>query len=226
VTLNTDGKAKYRVFAVDDDAIYLRSLLELLSGSNGFEPEGFPGPKECLKQLRIELPDCLILDMRMPGIDGRAMLKQLRAEQIDIPVVMLSAFVSDNKVRGELIRSGADRVLEKPCPPPQILNAVHSLCEERKSFGTSFGRDGLPTVRITHWDKVQEYFGLSDRQIEIAQRICQSKNANVIGEELFISVNTVRMHTKALYEKIKVNDRVGVVMRCMAVEWMERNKFS
>lgn len=225
MTSKTNGKTKYRVFAIDDDAMYLRSLLELLSSSNGFEAEGFSDPKDCLERLDIDQPDCLILDMRMPDMDGRTMLKQLRAKQIEIPVVMLSAFVSDSKVSGELIKAGAHRVLDKPCPPPRILNAVHSLCEERQSFSSSFGKDGLPTVRITHWDKVQEYFDLSDRQIEIAQRICQSKSANLIGEELFISVNTVRMHTKALYEKIKVNDRVGVVMRCMAVEWMERNKY-
>lgn len=220
-----DGNSKYRVFAVDDDAMYLESLLQLLSTSDSFEPEGFSNSKTCLDRLMNDRPDCLILDMRMPGIDGRQMLGHLQSKKIEVPVVMLSAFVNDSKISGDLIRAGADRVLDKPCPPARILNAVHSLCEERQSIGSSFGNDGLPVLHITHWNKIREYFDLSARQIEIAERICQSKNAAEIGEELFISVNTVRMHTKALYEKLKVNDRVGMVLRCIAVEWMERNRY-
>jgi DNA-binding response OmpR family regulator len=110
------------VLVVDDDASLLR-MLALILRSEAYEVQTAMGAEEGLTVLDARQPDIVILDLNMPGMDGRAFYRRARAQGYDGPVVLCSAFGAP-EARREL---GAQAAIEKPFDPDQLVHLVHEL---------------------------------------------------------------------------------------------------
>lgn len=209
------GKATIHI--VDDEKEFRESLARLLRVSGGYEVLSFSSGEELLEKLAPPLPACMIVDLLMPGIDGLQLQIELQARKFIIPTIVLSSYSTIEKaVRA--VKIGAHDVFQKPCDPAKLLKSVEECCTNGHSRRFTEQMPDNPSYVIRDWDFIARYFKLSARQCEIAQRICQSMSNDAIAYDLFISSNTVRMHIKALYEKLNVNDRVGVAMRCLGAD--------
>ena len=144
---NTTGacEMKPHVMVVDDDAENCRALSELLT-AEGFSPLPFGGGEEAWwaiasGQIR---PDVVVLDVRMPGLDGVALLRRLTTEYPAIPVVLVSAF-PDEVVWSEGLRAGARDVFPKPIHGASLVRTLRAVVCGGQAHGLPVGEDPGPS---------------------------------------------------------------------------------
>ena len=109
---------------VDDDESVREALCGLLR-SVGFAVNAFASAEEFLSSDQLGSADCLVLDVRMPGMSGIELQHQLIASNYEIPVILITAY-EDERVRAQALRGGAGAVLIKPFSEDALLNAIHS----------------------------------------------------------------------------------------------------
>ena len=130
-----------RVLAVDDEVDYLKSLKRVLS-RRGFEVVTTSDGRSALAILERSQFDCVLLDLKMPGIDGLATLTELRRHDRDTPVLLLTG-------RGEIpsvlsaLKGGSDGFLAKPCSVEELVSAIEDV-RERKRLSRAYESNGKP----------------------------------------------------------------------------------
>jgi two-component system, LuxR family, response regulator FixJ len=124
------GALNGRVVIIDDDASLRRSLSNLL-GSVGFGVETFISAEAFLESPHWEQTGCLVLDLRMPGMGGLALLKHLAATGSLVPTIILTAHGND-ETRRECLEAGAFAFLEKPFRSAMLLDAVRRALDVRR----------------------------------------------------------------------------------------------
>jgi FixJ family two-component response regulator len=111
------------VVVVDDDES-VRESLEGLIRSVGFAVRTFPSAEECLNWEGLRDTDCLILDVRMPGMDGMELHRRLIEDRWEMPVIFITAHGSATEMRAQALRNGAVAFLDKPLSEEALLNAI------------------------------------------------------------------------------------------------------
>lgn len=112
----------------DDDA--LRSSLEDLIRSVGLRVQGFISAEAFLRSSQVQKTDCLILDVRMPGMTGLGLQRQLRSESPDLPIIFITAYENRN-VQTQAFEAGAVAFLYKPVYEQDLLSAIDAALEQR-----------------------------------------------------------------------------------------------
>ena len=110
----------------DDDA--LRTSLEDLIRSVGFRVQGFISAEAFLRSNQVQKTDCLILDVRMPGMTGLGLQRQLRSMSLDLPIIFITAH-EDRDARAQAVEAGALAFLYKPFDEQDLLNAINVALE-------------------------------------------------------------------------------------------------
>lgn len=124
------------ILVIEDDAS-VRAMLETVLGSDGFDVRTAGDGLEGLVKTRVLAPRLLVLDLRMPGVDGLRMLEQLSAEQADVPVLVLTG--DDDAAQVARERLGEDAVLVKPVEPSFLAARIHAMIG---AAGTAGGTEG------------------------------------------------------------------------------------
>ena len=119
--------AKPVVFILDDDESVCRALVRLMK-SVGYDVQAYSSPEDFLDQVSQNICDCLILDVRMPRVDGLEVQDRLRASGAQIPVVFITAH-EDAAAREQAMKAGAVAFIQKPFEDEVLLDAVHSGIE-------------------------------------------------------------------------------------------------
>jgi DNA-binding NarL/FixJ family response regulator len=162
--------------------------------------------EEALGAVRRHKPDILILDIRMPGRSGMAVLQAMRAENLTTPVVLLTAAVDEKDVV-EAIRLGVRGLVLKELAPKllvQCLRRVHAggLWLEKQSVSTA-----LTTLLHTEETRREAAQTLTPREIEIVKHVAGGLRNADIAKRLFISEGTVKMHIHNIYQKLNLDNR-------------------
>ena len=206
-----------RVLIVDDDALVRAGLTMILSGADDVRvvAEAADG-SEVPAAVAEHRPDVVLMDIRMPRVDGLAATETLRG-RVDAPeVIVLTTFDADEFVLRAL-RAGASGFLLKDTPPIEILQAVRKVAGGEATLS--------PTVTrrlIAHVAAPQQHTGrdrarhllqtLSDRERDVALAIGRGRSNAEISAELFMSVATVKAHVSRLLVKLDMNNRVQVAL--------------
>lgn len=207
-----------RVLLVDDDALVRSGLKMMLSGAEGIDVVGEADDgRGVLAALDRHRPDVVLMDIRMPQVDGIAATRLVR-EQPDPPaVVVLTTFDADELVMRAL-QAGAAGFLLKDTPPPEIVRAIElvhagdamlSPAVTRRLIALVAG-DGEAGARS---DRARALLTtLSAREHEVARAVGQGRaNAEIAGE-LHMSVATVKAHVSRLLAKLEVDNRVQIAL--------------
>ena len=117
-----------KILVVDDDQRIVKTTCDILK-IKGYEPVATYSGEEGVEKVRSDPPDCVLMDIKMPGISGVEALKQMKVVVPDLPVVLVSAYATDELV-GEAMRAGAYAVLSKPLNFPMILSFLSLLRKE------------------------------------------------------------------------------------------------
>ncbi|MCZ9296066.1 response regulator [Corynebacterium yonathiae] len=211
--------SEIRVVLVDDEPLLRHGLRMILEGAPGISVIGEAGNgKEGIELILAEEPDVVLMDIRMPVMDGIEATAQLHslAGARDIPVVMLTAFDTDEFILHAL-RAGAVGFLLKTTAPEALVASVRAAAQGQQQLSPKVLENlvGLadtppqPEQEMIQPSKLAE---LSERENEIAQLVAQGLSNAEIAEQLFISLTTVKTHMKHILAKIDGTNRVHIAI--------------
>ena len=195
--------SEIRVVLVDDEPLLRHGLRVILEGAPGISVIGEAGNgKEGVELILAEEPDVVLMDIRMPVMDGIEATAQLHslAGARDIPVVMLTAFDTDEFILHAL-RAGAVGFLLKTTAPEALVASVRAAAQGQQQLSPKV-LENLVGLAATPPQPEQEMIQpsglaeLSERENEIAQLVAQGLSNAEIAEQLFISLTTVKTHMK------------------------------
>lgn len=200
-----------RVVIVDDDPL-VRAGLRMIIESDAITVVGEAGDgDEAIALIDRERPDLVLLDLRMPRVDGITVTRTLRERGDTTRVLILTTFDTDELVIGAL-RAGANGFLLKDTPPAEIIAAIHKTVGGEAVLSPSATARLIDAV-IPHRDPTAEAArtrldALTDRERAVASAVATGCTNQQIANELFLSVTTVKTHIGALFTKLEVTNRV------------------
>ena len=209
-----------RVLLIDDHALVRKGLEELLQ-SRGIEVVGSAGNGELGIQLAKEQsPDIILLDIKMPGINGLETLAKLKADGIEIPVLMLS-MSRDEEDLARALREGAQGYLLKDMDPDELIPALNDAMTGKNVVAKELiaSLTNIIQGKPSKQDTIEPATPLSEltpREQEILAHIAEGESNKVIARHLGISDGTVKLHVKAILRKLGVHSRVEAAV--IAVE--------
>lgn len=211
---------KIRLLLVDDQELFREALNTLLSVRAEFEVVGQAGNGEEALRLAIQLqPDVVLMDLRMPVMDGVTATRRLKDTQPAVKVIALTTFDEDELVF-EGLRAGAVGYLLKDIPPEVLFDAIHTASKGEYFLLPSitakvvaeFSRIAKPVQN----QKLPEGFKtiLSPREIQILRIVASGASNKEIAEVLVIAEGTVKNHMRNILGKLEVKDRMQAVLKC------------
>jgi DNA-binding NarL/FixJ family response regulator len=212
-----------RVLLIDDDALVLAGLRLLLAGDAAIEVVGQAADgAELVDAVRATRPDVILLDVRMPGLDGISALRLLKAESQPHPaVVMLTTFGAEPVVL-DALRAGASGFILKHTPPERIVAAIHDAAAgESTVSGEVLGQLIARVAREPAADSsavagsavdADTLAGLTEREREIAMAVADGLSNGEIAERLFLSVGSVKAHISSALAKRGLDNRVQLAI--------------
>ena len=209
--------AVIRVLLVDDDPLVRAGLAMILASASDLSVVGEAGDgHQAVQQVRAHRPDVVLMDIRMPRLDGIAATAALRALPAPPDVLVLTTFQADAYVL-DALRAGASGFLLKDTPPAEIIAAVRQVA----GGGTSLS----PSVARTLIDHVTQSAGLqrraaaqaalatlSERERQVAVEVGRGRSNAEIAATLFLSEATIKAHVSRLLTKLDLNNRVQIAL--------------
>lgn len=193
-----------RLLVVDDHPVVRAGIVGLLAGEDDLEVVGEAGDGEEACAMAAELrPDVVLMDLRMPVLDGTAATERILAELPDARVVVLTTYETDADIL-RAVEAGATGYLLKDTPRDDLVAAVRAVATGETVLAPSVARRLVRGVR-TGPER------LTPRELEVLQGVARGGSNAQIGAELFIGEATVKTHLLRIFAKLGVDDRTRAV---------------
>ncbi len=204
-----DGRIS--VVVADDHPLFRSALTEVIEGSDKLRliAIGSDG-EEALRLIRTHRPDVAVLDMRMPGLDGREVVRRLRQVDLATRVLFVSEYHGGELVLQALTAGGAG-YLSKSASAEEICSAIVNVARGDAVLPSDVGTDLALTLR----ERGDTGIKLTARELRVLELIADGGSASAIAERLHLAVPTVKTHIQNLYAKLGVNDRGAAVAEAM-----------
>ena len=200
-----------RVLIADDQTLFRSGLARLLDEDPRITLVGQAADGlEAVKKAAALKPDVVLMDLRMPGLDGAEATRQIVHDQPEVKVLILSTFETDNYVI-QALQAGASGYLLKDSEPVAIASSiVAALSGERVMAGAVANR---VLDMLTGASTPKEFYdGLTAREVEVLKLMANGQANKQIAYNLKISEKTVRNHISHIYEKLQIYDRAQAVL--------------
>jgi two-component system response regulator FixJ len=196
------------VHVIDDDMAVLRSIGRLLR-SAGYETFLYDGPYALLSATDTLAEGCILLDFRMPEMDGLTLLQELRLRRVDLPVILMTGHADLGTVT-EADRLGAADFLEKPFPEERLFRAIDSAMHEMPANNNSGTYD--QAIR----EAAGRIAALSRREREVLLALARGDAQKTIAYDLGISARTVEIHRARMLRRLGVRN-LAEAIRLVAI---------
>ncbi|MBQ0998689.1 response regulator transcription factor [Streptomyces sp. RK62] len=206
-----------RLLLVDDDPLVRAGLSLMLGGADDIEIVGEAADGADVGPLADRTrPDVVLMDIRMPGVDGLTATERLRARQDPPQVVLLTTFHADEQVLRAL-RAGAAGFVLKDTPPAEIVDAVRRVAAGDPVLSPTVTRQLMDHAAGTAADTRRAHArerltALNDREREVAVAVGRGLSNAEIAGELYMSVATVKTHVSRVLAKLDLNNRVQIAL--------------
>jgi len=207
-----------RVLIVDDDALVRSGLQLILAGAAGIDVVGeVADGRGVLAAIDRYHTDVVLMDIRMPQLDGIAATRLLRSQPSPPAVLMLTTFQEDELVLRAL-RAGAAGFLLKDTPPAEIVRAIELVGAGESMLSPTIARRlvalvaGDPDTAARYEDAREKMALLSGREREVALAVGRGLANADIARELYMSTATVKAHVSRLLTKLEVDNRVQIAL--------------
>ena len=196
-----------RIIVVDDHQVVREGLRHMLQLEEDIEVVGeASNAKEALAQVESLSPDIILMDIKMPGIDGIELTRQLKEKQPSCNVIMLTLY---DEYLTEAIEAGAAGYLLKDIKREELIKAIRAVHQGRSSLNLSLSRDQLAELAAPAED--QQQASLSERELSILQMIANGVTTKEIADQLFLSQASVKRGVRLIFEKLGVRNRSEAV---------------
>jgi DNA-binding NarL/FixJ family response regulator len=204
-----------RVLIADDDDLMRAGLVELLAGEPEIEVVGEASTgRQAVERARRLAPDVVLMDVRMPDLDGIEATGELTRAAPDTKVLILTTFEQDDYVFGAL-RAGASGFLLKRTRPEELIAAVHTTARGDSLLSPSVTRiviDRMAQQPLPELGTEAKLDELTRREREVLELIARGLSNREIAAVLFVEESTVRTHVKRIQMKLDLRDRVQIVI--------------
>jgi DNA-binding NarL/FixJ family response regulator len=204
-----------RVLIADDDDLMRAGLAELLSVDAAIEIVGEAATgREAVERARMLAPDVVLMDVRMPDLDGISATRELSRVAPAVRVLILTTFEQDDYVFGGL-RAGASGFLLKRTRPEELIAAVHTIAGGDSLLSPSVTRRVIdrmaqqPTPDLADQTKLDH---LTAREREVLELIARGLSNREIASALVVEESTIRTHVKRTLVKLELRDRIQAVI--------------
>jgi DNA-binding NarL/FixJ family response regulator len=193
---------KIRVFSVDDHPLFREGIAALVNSQPDMVLVAHAASgREAVQRYKEHQPDVTFMDLRLPDLSGIDAMIAIRADFPDARIVMLTTFEGDVEIQRALA-AGARGYVLKNMPPKELADVVRQV---------HAGKKRIPAEVAAH---LAEHMGdelLTQRERDVLQHVASGSRNRDIGERLFISEETVKVHVKHIMEKLGANDRTEAV---------------
>ncbi len=209
--------APIRVLIADDDPLVRAGLAMILAAASDLTLVGEAADgTEVIPAIDAHAPDVVLMDIRMPKLDGLGATELVRARPDPPEVIVLTTFHADEYVLRAL-RAGASGFLLKDTPPADILRAISRVAAGEPILSPAVTRQLIAHLGTTGADARQRHARtmlarLSEREREVAVAVGQGRSNAQISDELFMSVATVKAHVSSMLTKLDLNNRTQIAL--------------
>jgi DNA-binding NarL/FixJ family response regulator len=200
------------VSVVDDESSLCQSIALFVNGSPGFRcVSTFPSGEAALEQLPAQWPDVILMDIHLTGMSGIQCVKHLKARRPEVQIVMLTIYEDSEQIFAAL-EAGATGYMLKRLTPARLLEAIHEVHAGGSPMSHSIARKVLASFRKagqTAADKNR----LSPREKMVLDCLAKGLTYEKTGENLNISIDSVRTYVRRVYEKLHVHSRTEAVAK-------------
>ena len=200
------------VSIVDDEKRLCESIATFLNGSPGFRCVSIYGSAEAaLQRLPADRPDVVLMDINMAGLNGIECVRRLKAIAPQLQVVMLTVYDDDEQIF-KALAAGATGYLLKRHEPQELLQAIRDVQAGGSPMSNSIARKVVASFQTAHQTGEKQNL-LSAREQAVLDCLAEGLAYKQIGDELGISINTIRTHLRHIYEKLHVQSRTEAVAK-------------
>ena len=204
-----------RVLIVDDDDLMRAGLKAVLSSDDSIDVIGEAGDgRSAIQQARAGRPDVVLMDVRMPDLDGISATRELLAASPEVKVAILTTFERDEYIFGAL-SAGASGFLLKRTKPEELIAAIHTLAAGDSLLSPSVTRTVIERMAgqpVTPSESSKRLDELTPREREVLELIGRGLSNGEIAAAFFIEESTVKTHVKRILMKLGLRDRVQAVI--------------
>lgn len=200
-----------RVFVVDDHPIVRRGIRDLLETETGIEVAGEAASgREAVSGVLAAQPDVVLMDLVMPGMDGIEAIRQIKREQPDCKILVLTSFATDDKVF-PAIKAGALGYLIKDTGPDELVQAIHQVHQGEPSLDPAIAQKLLAEIgRPVEQPPIPD--PLTDREMEVLKLLARGMSNQEIADRLVVSVTTVYSHVSNILSKLHLATRTQAAL--------------
>jgi DNA-binding NarL/FixJ family response regulator len=205
--------AKIRVLVADDHPAFRAGLQLMLADATDLEVVGLAENGDQAVELAEPLrPDVVVMDLRMPGLDGIGATRRLLELDPAVGVVVLTMFEDDDSVFAAM-RAGARGYLLKGAEQDEILRAIRAVAAGEVLLGQSIARRVIEHFSSGDGSARAAFPALTERERQVLDLIAAGKGNAVIAHDLVLSLKTIRNHVSNIFTKLQVSDRAAAIVK-------------
>jgi len=211
-----EGDGAIRVLIADDQALFRRGLHVVLGGEDGIEvvAEAENG-EEAVERARELAPDVVLMDVRMPRLNGIEAARQIRAEVPTTKILMLTVSDEEDDLY-EAIKAGANGYLLKEISVEEVAESIRAVVQGQSLLSPSMASKLLNEFNalVKRAEDKQHFAGpvLTNREMEVLRLVAKGMSNREIATDLYISENTVKNHVRNILEKLHLHNRMEAVI--------------
>jgi len=207
----TEKEKTIRILIADDHQLVRQGLIALLSVKPGIEVVGqATNGVEAVELARSLEPDIVLLDLLMPRKDGIEATREIKAEDTNSRILIITSFAEDENVY-QAIKAGALGYLLKDSSPQELMQAIHDVCEGRLSLHPNIALKLIEDLNQPTETKPTED-PLTEREVEVLKLVAKGRSNQEIAEELVVSERTVGAHVSNILSKLHLANRTQAAL--------------
>lgn len=196
--------AKSTIFVIDDQKAVREALAEMLNVF-GFSVATYQSADDFLREASADLSGCIVADVRMPGTDGIALVRELGRRKIPLPVVLMSGH-ADVPMAVAAIKAGAEDFIEKPIDDAKLVATINRVLA--RAFEAQL-------LQMASDDVAENFARLTPRQVEIFDLVVQGFTSYAIAARLDLSIRTVEAYRAQIMEKMQAESVAALVRQAV-----------